>query len=116
MTQVMRHLESKSVKMAEFLTAVYGTPEEDSKRSKTMHENRTVAIFNRLREERFRGGREDFTPGDEYQVTGWEALNAIQGYSQHDGLRRQKTTEFDRILLASRDANVLRAENLLVAA
>ena len=48
---VIHHMESREVDLAEFLLAVYGTPEEDSKRSKTIHKNRIEAIFQRIREE-----------------------------------------------------------------
>jgi hypothetical protein len=70
---VIHHMESREVDLAEFLLAVYGTPDEDSKRSKTIHRNRIEAIFKRVRDERFRAGRPRMTTKT---VTAWEAYNA----------------------------------------
>jgi hypothetical protein len=110
---VIHHMESREVDLAEFLLAVYGTPDEDSKRSKTIHRNRIEAIFKRVRDERFRAGRPRMTTKT---VTAWEAYNAVQGHAQHDATRRGDLDSFGRILLASRDGFVKRAEELAIAA
>ena len=49
-------------------------------------------------------------------VTAWEAYNAVQGHAQHDSTRRGEVESFGRILLASRDKFVKRAEELAIAA
>jgi hypothetical protein len=50
-----------------------------------------------------------------FVVSAWEAYNAVQGYTQHDASRKGNATNFDRILLASRDKNVRMAEELLLS-
>ena len=93
------------------MDSVYGTPEADaSNRAVTMHRNRTEAIFRRLVSERQASGRPSLD--NTFQVSAWEAYNAIQGYSQHDQSRRGNANQWDRILLASRDQHVRKAEQL----
>ena len=111
--EAIHHMESREVDLAEFLLAVYGTPEEDSKRSKTIHKNRIEAIFKRIRDERWRSGRPRMTT---QVVSAWEAYNAVQGHAQHDSTRRGEVESFGRILLASRDKFVKRAEELALSA
>ena len=113
LTNVIEHLETREVDLSEFLMAVYGSPEEDSKRSVTIHRNRIEAIFKRVRNERFYAGRPRMTS---MVVSAWEAYNAVQGYAQHDSTRRGNATDFDRILSASRDGFVKRAEELVLTA
>jgi len=113
LTNVIEHLETREVDLSEFLLAVYGSPEEDSKRSVTIHRNRIEAIFKRVRNERFYAGRPRMTS---MVVSAWEAYNAVQGYAQHDSTRRGNATDFDRILSASRDGFVKRAEELVLTA
>jgi hypothetical protein len=45
-------------------------------------------------------------------VTGWEAFNAVQGYVQHDSIRRGRPTEMERIVRALHDGKVAQAERL----
>ena len=113
MTQVIQQMESRRVNMVEFLKAVYGEPDRDTGRGVTIHRNRTEAIFRRLTSERMRTGRGDMTTG--WEVTAWEAYNAVQGYVQHDASRRGHPSDIDRIILASTDAAVRRAEELALA-
>ena len=100
--------------MVNFLDQVYGHPDADAtKKALTIHKNRTEAIFKRLSTERFVTGRPEM--GDDFRVSAWEAFNAIQGYTQHDARSKAGFKgEFDRILRASSDANVLRAESLVM--
>ena len=113
LTDTIEHLQSREVQLGEFLIDVYGTPEEDSKRSVTIHRNRIEAIFKRVTRERWLSGRPAM---DGFVVSAWEAYNAVQGYTQHDASRKGNATSFDRILLASRDKNVKMAESLLLSA
>lgn len=103
-------LESRRVNMVEFLRQVYGEPSSDTGRSATMHKNRTEAIFNRLYSERMRAGRPALNR--DFVVTAWEAYNAVQGYVQHDATRHGNVSEMGRIVLASDDAAVQRAERV----
>jgi hypothetical protein len=96
--------------MPEFLDQVYGQPDQDSKRSKTIHKNRTEAIFRRLSRERFRTGRH--VMDTEFKVSAWEAYNAIQGYVQHDASRKGSPSDFDRVIAASNDQHVRKAEKI----
>ena len=47
-------------------------------------------------------------------VSAWEAFNAVQGYVQHDSRRHGQVSDVDRILAASRDLNVQRAESVVM--
>ena len=104
------HLEGRRVNMVEFLRQVYGEPSSDTGRGATMHRNRTEAIFNRLYSERVRSGRPQLS-GD-FVVSAWEAYNAVQGYVQHEATRHGSVSEMGRIVLASDDAAVQRAERV----
>jgi hypothetical protein len=114
LTDVIMHLQSSEVQMVDFLNEIYPQPETDaSKRGITVHKDRTEAIFKRLQSERFRTGRPSMD--NTFKVSAWEAFNAVQGYVQHDA--QSKTgfkSDFDRILRASRDANVRKAEKLVL--
>ena len=120
LTQVIHRLESKEVRMSDFLNEIYGepTPEQraladtgQSVRAVTTHENRTEAIWKRLNNERNKTGR----PPMENTVSAWEAYNAIQGYVQHDAQAKTGFKgQFDRILRDSKDANVRKAESLVL--
>jgi hypothetical protein len=116
LTDVIQNLQSVDVQMADFLESIYSTPDADaSKRGVTVHRERTEAIFRRLQNERFRTGRPAMTPTDGFTVSAWEAFNAVQGYVQHDAQSKKGfKSDFDRILRASRDANVRKAESLVL--
>lgn len=103
-------LENRRVNMVEFLRQVYGEPAADTGRGATMHRNRTESIFNRLYSERMRAGRPQL--GGDFTVTAWEAYNAVQGYVQHEATRHGSVSEMGRIVMASDDAAVQRAERV----
>jgi hypothetical protein len=99
--------------VADFLDAIYGVPGDDaSERSVTMHKNRTRAIITRMAQERIRVHGD---AGDLMQATHWELFNAVQGYAQHTKSRKGNVSPVDRIILASEDETVRRAEKLLVS-
>jgi len=120
LTTVIRNLESTDVRMTDFLNEIYGQPTPEalalaatgqSVRAVTTHQNRTEAIWKRLNTERTRTGRPQMTN----TVSAWEAYNAIQGFVQHDAQAKEGFKgEFDRILRASNDANVRKAEKLVL--
>lgn len=114
LSDVIMHLQNAEVQVVDFLNEIYPQPAEDaSKRAATVHRERTEAIFKRLQAERFRSNRP--TMGKDFKVSAWEAFNAIQGFVQHDA--QSKTgfkSDFDRIVRASRDANVRKAESLVL--
>jgi hypothetical protein len=109
---VIAELQTREVRMAEFLDEVYGQPSEDSKRAITVHKNRTRSIWTRLNRERFMTQRP--TMQDD-RVSAWEAFNAVQGYVQHDKSRHGKPSDFARIIQASNDSAVKKAESLALA-
>lgn len=121
LTDVIGRLESRTVRMVDFLDQIYGTPSTEqlalansgqSVRAVTVHQNRTEAIWNRLNRERNITGRPQLTD----TVSAWEAYNAIQGYVQHDAQSKSGFKgEFDRILRASRDASVRKAESIVLS-
>ena len=110
LTTVIKQMEQRKVRMTEFLTALYGEPSSDEGRAVTMHRHRTEAIFRRLMTERAKTGRGII--GSDFVVTGWEAFNAVQGYAQHDSIRRGHPTEMERIVRALHDSKVAAAERL----
>lgn len=108
---VIGELETRPVKIAEFMDQIYGQPDPNSKRGVTVHRKRTEAIVNRIMRERYESNRQTVISGE---VSAWEAWNGIQGYVQHDATR-QKATPFDRVLLANGDPNVKKAEQIVMA-
>ena len=107
----IRRMEDSTVVLDRFLDRLYGQPEEATGRAATNHRNRTSAIFRRVLQERERSGRPQVSHN--FEVSAWEAYNAVQGYVQHDARRRKGWDgQFDRILLAARDKHVLQAEQL----
>ena len=111
LANVMRGMEARRVRMTDFLSAIYGEPNDREGRSLTIHRHRTEAIFRRLQKERMTTGRGDI--GSDFIVSGWEAFNAIQGYVQHDATRRGNPSEMARIVRAMHDGHVQRAERLV---
>jgi hypothetical protein len=112
LANVMRGMEARRVRMTDFLTAIYGEPNDREGRSLTIHRNRTEAIFRRLQKERMTTGRGDI--GSDFIVSGWEAYNAVQGYVQHDATRRGNPSEMARVVRAMHDSHVARAERLVL--
>jgi hypothetical protein len=110
---VVQQMASREVRMVEFLNAIYGEPKRDEGRSVTIHRNRTEAIFRRLQNERVRTGRG--TIGNDFVATGWEAFNAVQGYTQWDATRRGRPSEMERIVRALHDNKVASAERMALA-
>jgi len=110
---VIAELQSRQVRMTDFLDQIYGQPDLDSKRGVTVHKNRTEAIFRRLSRERFTTGRGAMD--SQFNVSAWEAYNAVQGYVQHDASRKGSPSEFARIIQASNDSAVKKAESLALA-
>ena len=115
LTSLIDELEGRQVQMVDFLNEIYTQPDADAgKRALTVHKNRTEAIFNRLQAERYHSGRP--TIGSDFLVSAWEAYNAVQGYVQHDSSRKNGFSgQFDRIINASRDQAVHKAESLALA-
>ena len=121
LVEVAAELESREVRMIEFLDQIYGRPSDEQLalaqtgqrvRAVTSHQNRTEAIWKRLNRERVRTGRPTMQ-GD--TVSAWEAFNAIQGYVQHDAQAKSGFKgEFDRILRAANDTAVNKAERLVL--
>lgn len=111
---VIAHLESKTVNIADFLKEVYGEPEADAAKSVTRHRNRTQAILERIYDERFRSGRPRI---ENAEVSAWEAFNAIQGFVQHSATRHNsgELGAYGRAVLAFNDPAVIRAEELAMA-
>jgi len=120
LTSVIDRLEGVQVNMIDFLDKIYGVPSAESLalantgaavRAVTVHQNRTKAIWERMNRERIVTGRPQMTD----TVSAWEAYNAIQGYVQHDAQSKSGFKgEFDRILRASRDQAVRKAEALVL--
>ena len=121
LAEIAAELQTREVRMVEFLDQIYGRPSPEqlalaatgqAVRGVTTHKNRTEAIWNRLNRERVRTGRPTMVNDS---VSAWEAYNAIQGYVQHDAQAKTGFKgEFSRILRAANDANVRKAESLVL--
>jgi hypothetical protein len=121
LVEVAQELESREVRMVEFLDQIYGRPSDEQLalaqagqrvRAVTSHQNRTEAIWQRLNRERVRTGRPVL---NDDRVSAWECYNSIQGYVQHDAqAKRDFKGEFDRIIRAANDANVRKAEKIVL--
>ena len=109
-------MQAAPVQMVDFLNAVYPEPQADAgQRAVTIHRNRTEKIFKRLQRERVKTGRPAIGSG--FEVSAWEAYNAVQGFNQWDATRRTGFSgEFDRILQAAKAPAVRKAESLALAA
>lgn len=111
--EVISRMESNQVRLADFLTSLYGEPDRDEPRAVTIHKNRTEAIVRRLLNERAIAGRPAL--GEDFIVTGWEAFNAVQGFVQHDASRVGNPSSVARALRALHDPRVAAAERLALA-
>lgn len=108
-------LQNVNVVLPDYLNAVYGDSKDG--RGKTIQENRTRAILERILREREISGRPELDRTT-FEVSAWEAFNAIQGYTQHDGTRRRESSrsDFGRVLTAMRSPIVQKAEQIAFAA
>ena len=105
-------MEAKKVRLTSFLNEIYGEPEKDSGRGVTVHKNRTEAIFNRLLREKAATDRQDIDP-TAWEVSLWEAYNAVQGYIQHESSRHGNPTEMARIVSSFTSPHLARAESIV---
>ena len=104
-----QQMQQRRVDMREFLNAIYPQPEVwNSGRERTIHENRTEQIIRRLLNEQRQTGRER----SGFEVSAWEAYNAVQGYVQHDATRHGQPNAFERMLAAQKSEPVKVAERL----
>lgn len=115
MTEQMDQMEQRRIAVADFMRELYGEgPEKDGK-SKTMFDNRIEAIMTRVMRERQELGKRMLRSNEGRTLaTAWELFNGVQGYEQHDAIRRQKggVSNMDRIILAAGKADVAKAEKL----
>ena len=115
LSDVVDHMQSREVVLQDFLNQLYPQPTQVEGRAVTVHRNRTESIVRRVMRERLTTNRPAM--GQDFRISAWEAYNAVQGYVQHDAQARKGFTgEFDRILRASNDITVRKAEKLALAA
>lgn len=114
LSDTIERMQQADVSLSEFLDEIYPVPDRTEGREVTVHRNRTEEIFRRVMSERVKTGRPRFQVGQDKVVSVWEAYNAVQGYVQHGATRRQGTTDFDRVILASNDKRVRQAEKLAI--
>lgn len=109
-------MQERRVNLAEFVRAVYGEPAENATdRAVGMHQRRTEAIMVRVLREVSRLGEDVPSQANGFAVSGWLAYNGVQGYQQHDAVRRGQTSDTDRILKTAQDSNVRKAELLALS-
>lgn len=116
LSDTIQHMQSRDVNMIDLLVAVYGEPASDASDTIVKNHNaRKDLIMNRLKNERRDSGRNVMV---NYQVSAWEAYNAVQGFAQHDmgfrGRDNNSVSGFERILRASNDQHVRKAESLVL--
>lgn len=109
-TDVVAELENRQVSLVNFLDAVYPLAADAEKRSVTIHKKRTEEIVRRVMAECWKTGR---VFGDDFKISGWMALNAINGYVQH--CQRPKLSKMDQVLMSLEDKAVDRAETLALS-
>jgi hypothetical protein len=115
LTDVVQDMQSREVVLTDFLNQLYPQPEQAEGRAVTVHRNRTESIVRRVMRERLTTNRP--VMGQDFRISAWEAYNAVQGFVQHDAQARKGFTgEFDRIIRASNDLTVRKAERLALAA
>jgi len=115
LTDVVQDMQSREVVLTDFLNELYPQPEQTEGRAVTVHRNRTESIVRRVMRERLTTNRPAM--GQDFRISAWEAYNAVQGFVQHDAQARKGFTgEFDRIIRASNDITVRKAEKLALAA
>ena len=109
----VERMEQNKVNLAEFLNSIYGMPSEEELalaasgtlvRKVTIHQNRTQDIISRIIKERNITGRNGGILHLDEAVTGWEAFNAVQWFTQHKASRRTGANDFSRILSANQGA------------
>lgn len=110
-----QQLTEKRVDLAQFVKDVYGPGDEQPGRKRTNSDRRIEAIFTRVAREREKMGLKFLNNYGTWEVTGFEAYNACQGFSQWDQSRRTRDP-LARAIAASEDKYVRRAEQLLSAA
>lgn len=118
LAKVMEDMEAKKVSLVNFLKEVYGEPDSESPRAVTIHKNRTEDIFRRIMKERTQTGR--LAIGGDFMVSVFEAFQSVQGYVQHEATRKSSSknsavTGFGRIIAATNDAAVIKAEKTAMA-
>ena len=113
LASTVAELEDKEVNLTEFIGKCFKPPKEGSKNSEGRWEKRIKTIFHRVREERSRTGRGDL-PANE-QVSAWEAYNSVQGYVQHVKTRKGSPGSFARVIAATGDTAVQKAESEVLA-
>jgi hypothetical protein len=111
---LIRNMSQRQVNLVDYLNAIYPQPTETEGRAVTMHRNRTELIVRRLQNE-YQALGKGLLPQD-HMVSAWDAFNAVQGYTQHDSIRRGNPTSFQRAMMAQSNAAVLKAEELALAA
>lgn len=123
-----QQMEDARVNLGEFVREVYAdrVPSDTEillassgtkVRAVSVFDKMLETIMDRVIDEREKTGRSKFQVGSPKTVSGWEAYNAVQGYVQHAA--QSKTgfkSDFARILRASQDRHVAKAEELALSA
>ena len=118
LTDLIAQMQQRTVNMREFLSEIYGEPTDDAGgREITMHRSRNTTIMDRLWNELGKTGQIQENSDNSSSVPAWFGYNAVQGYEQHDAIRRRMRgdEDFERILRAA-NSQVLTAEKLALAA
>jgi hypothetical protein len=111
--EAIETMNSRQIRLDEFLTAIYPVDLDAPQSTKTRHENTVRSIFSRIERERLAAGRAGI--GSDWMVSAWEAYNGVQGHTQHKKSRKGNPTDFERIMAAAKDQHVLHAERLALA-
>ena len=117
LTELIARMDQKTLDMRDFLAEIYGEPDDNATtRAITTHKNRTKLIMDRLWRE-INSTQRSWAPT---RTSAWMAYNAVQGYEQHDAVRRNmdnvESQRFERVLRAANSDHVRAAEKLALAA
>lgn len=107
-------MRDNRVNLRDFLHDIFGEPTE-AQRSQTMHANRIEAIMTRVNREAYALGEAVPARSNDWNISGWLAYNAVQGYQQHDAIRRGNVSDWDRVIRTTNDSSVRKAEALALA-
>ena len=118
LSNIIDRMHQREVSISDIISRVYGqTDPNDSKRKRTLADNRVEKIVRRLLRER-EYNQASYMNHD--FATGWEMYNAIQGYHLHDApTRGARGTEsqmmWDRVISTAVKPEVKLAEELVLA-
>jgi hypothetical protein len=104
MNELIDQMAMVQTSLADFVQKVIGPAPTEKGSGLTRYTKRVEDIFKRVSSEHQTMGLVIPSQANNWQVSVWEAFNAIQGYVQHDMSRRGKVDQVQRIAFADIDS------------